>query len=388
MPRKLQDSVVVITGASSGIGRATALEFARRGATVVLAARREQPLRELAVECEHLGGHALVVPVDVTDEAAVQTLARRATENFGRIDVWVNNAAVSLFARFEESPPDAYRRVIETNLWGYIYGARAVLPIFREQGSGVLINIASIVATVPQPYTSAYVIAKHAVRALGMSLRQELSLDGAKDIHVCTVMPASIDTPLFQHAANYTGRTVKPMPPVYAAERVAKTIVGLAERPQREVMVGNAGRMLALMRTIAPGPAERMMARQVDKQHFYQDRPAEPTSGNLFEPMPQYTGASGGWQAGGGKRMRRVATAGAATAIPAVLTWRRYRQRRPAKGRFFARMVPALLIWRWYRQRRAARQGFFARMVPARAFRKGRVFRNGFFARMAERVTG
>ncbi len=140
MPRKVGDAVVVITGASSGIGRATALAFARRGATVVVAARREQALRGVATECEQLGGRALAVPTDVTDEAAVRSLARRAVESFGRVDVWVNNAAVGLFGRFEDTPLEAYRRVIETNLFGYIYGARAALPIFREQGSGVLIN--------------------------------------------------------------------------------------------------------------------------------------------------------------------------------------------------------------------------------------------------------
>ena len=322
MPRKLRDAVVVITGASSGIGRATARAFAQRGATVVVAARREQALREVATECEQLGGRALAVPTDVTDEAAVQALARRAVESFGRVDVWVNNAAVTAFGRFEETPPEAYRRVIETNLFGYIYGARAALPIFREQGSGVLINNASIVANVPQPYASPYVISKHGVRALGMSLRQELALDGARDIHVCTVMPATIDTPFFQHAANYTGRAAKAMPPVYPAERVAETIVRFAERPGREAFVGNSGRLLNLQQTLAPGLGERLMATMVDKQHLYQDRPAPPTDGNLFEPMPQGTGVSGGWKADGGPApARRAAAAGLAAGVPALAAW-------------------------------------------------------------------
>ena len=246
MPRKIEESVVVITGASSGIGRATALAFARRNAAVVLAARRENLLREVEAECERLGGRALVVPTDVTDEAAVQALARRAVEHFGRLDVWVNNAAVTVLGRFDETPADVYRRVIETDLFGYIHGARAALPSFHAQGGGVLINNASMVTKLPQPYASAYVVAKHGVRGLALSLRQELSLEGAADIHVCTVMPATIDTPFFQHAGNYTGRATRAMPPVYPVEKVANTIVRLADKPRRETFVGASGRMLNL----------------------------------------------------------------------------------------------------------------------------------------------
>ncbi len=323
MARKVRDSVVVITGASSGIGRATALAFAKEGAHVVLAARREQPLQEVARECESLGVRALAVPTDMTDEGAVQELARRALEHFGRIDVWVNNAAVALFGRFEETPPDVYRRVIETDLFGYIHGARAALPIFREQGSGVLINNASMVAKVPQPYTSAYVISKHGIRALGESLRQELALDGAKGIHVSTIMPATFDTPLFQHAGNYTGRATKAMPPVYPAEQVANTIVRNAKRPRREVLVGSAARFLNMQFTLAPGLTERALATTIDRQHL-QDVPAPPTPGNILEPMPEGTGVSGGWKGQQRTPLRRMATA-AFVAIPAFFLWRRMR---------------------------------------------------------------
>ena len=294
MSNAIAGRVVVITGASSGIGRAAALEFADRGATVVVAARREGPLNDLARECESRGGHALVVPTDVTDEEAVRALARRAVETFGQIDVWVNNAAVTHFGRFEEARPEAFRRVIETNLFGYVHGARSAIRQFREQGRGVLINVSSAVGKIGQPYTSAYVASKFAITGLSECLRQELM--DAPEIHVATILPASIDTPIFQHAANDTGRAVKAMPPVYPAARVAREIVRMAESPRREVFVGNSGRMINLLHTIAPGFAERTMAQQVESDHLT-DRPAEPSAGNLFEPMPRYTGVSGGWMA-------------------------------------------------------------------------------------------
>lgn len=142
--KTIKDCIVVITGASSGIGRATALELAHRGATLVLSARREEARDELVRECIEQGIQALAAPADVTDEAAVKVIARKAKEKFGKLDVWINDAAVSLFGRFEETPPEAYRKVIETNLFGYVHGARAALPIFREQGKCILINFASV----------------------------------------------------------------------------------------------------------------------------------------------------------------------------------------------------------------------------------------------------
>ena len=323
MRLRLDNAVVVITGASSGIGRATAHAFARKGATVVLAARRANELERAAEECRELGAQALAIPADVTDPDALERVARMATETFGRLDVWVNNAAVTMFARLEQAPMEEFRRVIETNLFGYVYGTRVALPRFREQGSGVLINNASLVARVSQPYTNAYVISKQGVRALGMSLRQELALEGAGGIHVCTVLPASIDTPLFQHAANYTGRAAKAMPPVYPAERVARAIVRLAMFPRREVYVGNSARVFGLQQKLAPGLTERVMATMTDKTHLYRERPAPPTSGNLFEPPSANGSIDGGWGGRRGVRARRGATAALALGGVALLRARR-----------------------------------------------------------------
>ena len=321
MPRKLKNSAVVITGASSGIGRASVRLFASKGASLVLGARREDLLQELVEECEQMGAQATAVPVDVSNEEDVQNLARRAIEQFGRIDVWVNNAGVYMLGRFEESPPDAFRQVLETNFFGCVYGARAVLPHFREQGSGVLINNSSAFGIMGAPYLTPYVASKFAVRGFSQALRQELLAEN--DIHVCTILPASIDTPIFQHAANYTGRAVKPVRPVYDVDQVASRIVQLAEHPKQEVMVGNAGRLIRFQRRFMPFTAEKAVARQVEIDHF-QDASARPNDGNVFEPVEYGSDASGGWkesEESGSKG--RVAVIGALTAVPAYFAWRK-----------------------------------------------------------------
>jgi NAD(P)-dependent dehydrogenase (short-subunit alcohol dehydrogenase family) len=320
MASSISDSVAVITGASSGIGRATALRLAGQQGTVVLASRQPDALQEVAWECQALGGRALAVPTDVTDEAQVQNLAREAIETFGRVDAWVNDAAVTLLGRFEEAPAEAFRKVIETNFFGYVHGARAVLPYFREQGRGVLINVASVVGKVGGPYATAYAASKSAIIGFSDSLRMELRDEPG--IHVCTVLPATIDTPLFQHAANYADREVQAMPPVYAPEEVAEVIADLIESPRREATVGNARRMIAL-RTMAPAAlTERMLAKKVETQHFQDRRNLNPNPGNLFEPMPQFNAVHGGWQEFEGKRQgpgRTVGTLALAAGMGAAL---------------------------------------------------------------------
>ncbi len=230
----------MITGASSGIGRGVAHAFAARGASVVLAARSAQSLAEVADECRERGGRALVVPTDVSDEAAVQALARRAVEQFGDIDAWVNAAAVWSYGRFEDTPAPVFRQIVETTLFGQVHAARAVLPQFRSQGHGVLVNICSLYGRLSSPYVSPYVTSKWGLLGFSEVLRQELR--DTPGIAVVTILPGAVDTPIYRHAANYMGRQIRPLPPVISPERVVAAVVrGSATRRRRS----SSGRLIA-----------------------------------------------------------------------------------------------------------------------------------------------
>lgn len=320
MRRTMKDKVAVVTGASSGIGRATAHHLAARGAAVVVVcARRREALETLAEELREAGPEVLVAPLDVTDAAAVEALAREVAGRFGRIDLWVNNAAVHQFARLEEAPVEEWHRVIEVNVLGTFHGCRAVIPWLREQGEGVLVNVSSMLSKVPAPYQSAYVTSKHAVRAISDSVRQELG--DVPGISVCTVLPGAIDTPFFQHAANSTGRVPKPPRPVIDARRVAAAIVRCGSHPQREVAVGASARNALGFRRLLPGATERAAAAAVEADHFL-DRHADPTSGNLFTPMAEHTGIDGGWQRRDRSRAPKVLLLGAVGVAGAALARR------------------------------------------------------------------
>ncbi|MEA2254619.1 MAG: hypothetical protein QOG35_664 [Solirubrobacteraceae bacterium] len=293
MERDLATSVVVITGASSGIGRAAALAFARRGSRLVLAARSPEALRDAAAECRRLGAEAEAIPTDVRDEPAVQALARHAVERFGRLDVWVNCAGVMAYGGFEQVPPDVFRAVIETNFFGQVHGARAALTPFRRQRSGVLINLSSVWGRVATPDVSAYVASKFAVRAFSESLSYELR--DLPDVAVSTMLPQAVDTPIFAHAGNYSGRAVRPVPPMVGPEQVAAGIVACARSPRREVTYKRTGRALELLHALAPSLYARLLP-PAFRAGNYASRSAAAGPGQVLEARPGRREVDGGWR--------------------------------------------------------------------------------------------
>lgn len=284
---------VVITGASSGIGRATAHAFAKERANLVLAARGEAALGEAARECRRIGARAVAVPTDMRDPEAVRLLAVMAAETFGGIDVWVNNAGGGVVGRYWEAPLADHRATVETDLLGYMHGAYAALPCFLDQGQGTLINVVSIGGLIPTPYASAYAAAKAGVRAFARSLAQELA--PWPGIQVCSVFPYFVDTPGVHHAANRTGRALKPAPFVLRPEQVAEAILALARAPRPEVVVGVMGKLGRLGHALAPGLVETTLRLGIDA-YLAQAEPAPATDGNLFHPVQAPMAVTGGWR--------------------------------------------------------------------------------------------
>ena len=292
MQRKVSEQVVVITGASSGIGRETALQFGERGASVVLAARNEQALQEAVSEIERLGGKAYVVVTDVSDWHQVEQLARETVERFDRIDTWVNNAAISMYATVEQTTIEEIDRMIQVILLGQIYGMKAALPIMKRQNSGTIINVASALAKRSVPLQSAYCAAKHGIKGFTESLRLELEQERS-GIQVTLIMPSSMNTPLFNHARSKMDVKPQPIPPIYEPRVVAEAILFAAEHPRREMVVGGAGKFLTVMERISPRLLDKYML-QGDRA-FKQQKTDQPANNrdNLFEPMEE-TGSTTG----------------------------------------------------------------------------------------------
>lgn len=226
----LSGKTVVITGASSGVGRAAAIAFAKKGANLVLAARGAEALQSIAESCEALGVRVVHLQTDMALAAEVQRLAEAATQLNGRIDVWVNNAGVLALGPFEKMPADVIDGVIKTNLLGYMHGAHAVLPIFKKQKKGILINNISIGGWVAAPYGTAYSASKFGLRGFTESLQGELK--PYPNIHVCGLYPGFQDTPGIKHAANYMEVEVSTPPPNFDPVKLARSIVQVAENPE------------------------------------------------------------------------------------------------------------------------------------------------------------
>ncbi len=285
MARTLEEQVAVIVGASQGIGRETALQMGRRGASVVLAARNEEALREVAREVERLGGRAEVVVTDVADWPQVERLAHRAVERFGRIDTWVNDAAVSAYGFFTDLAPDEVERVVRVNLLGQMHGVRAAIPHLRAAGGGTIVNLGSALSERAIPLQAAYVATKHGIKGFTDAVRMELDHQQT-GINVTLIMPSSINTPLFSQALSRLGVRPAPVPPVYEPRVVAEAICFVAEHPRRTVVVGGWGKLLTVGSALSGELLDRYMllgGMLIEQQRT--ERPDDGTN-NLFEPIP------------------------------------------------------------------------------------------------------
>ncbi len=290
----------VVTGASSGLGKGVALQLGALRANVVLAARRTELLQEIGSQIAASGGQALVVTTDVAKADEMARLAQAAAARFGRIDVWINNAAVGAIGRFEDIPVADHSRLIDVNLKGVIHGSHAAMRQFRAQGHGSLVNIGSVESEIPLAYHASYSASKAAVLSLGRALNEEIRLSGAKGIAVSTVMPWATDTPFFTHTANYSGGTPR-MAAFDDPRKVVDAIVWVSLHPREEFPVGWKAQAATVSHRLAPDLTERISADIAHHQQIETAPPAPPTSGALHAPMPSSRGVEGGVR----ERMKR-----------------------------------------------------------------------------------
>jgi len=314
---------VVITGASSGIGAATALAFARKRAHLVLAARGEAGLTDIAERVVMAGGSAEVRTLDVTDAAAVAAFAAEARTVLGEIDLWFSNVGIGVVGKYHDVPIADHRQVIEANLIGHMNDAHAVWPIFLAQDRGAWVNMISVGGFFATPYAAAYAASKFGLRGFSEALRAEVSKNPR--IHVCDVYPTFVDTPGIDHAGNYTGAKLSLPPGALAPETVAKAVVKLAKRPRNTTVVGAPALLLKLGQFAAPNLGAAMMNGFMD---VWSDRaePGEDDTGALYEAPPGASGVDGGRRHPERRRKAAIVAGGVAAAGLAAATaffWRR-----------------------------------------------------------------
>ena len=288
----LDQQVMVVMGASSGIGRETALRAAGRGARVVVSSRDVDALQSLVRKIESLGGTAEAVVADVADPDQVRAVAARASEAFGGIDTWVHAAAVAVYARFEQTTPDEFRRVVEVNLLGQVHGAMAALPHLRRRGQGALIHVSSLEARRPFPYHSAYAASKHGIEGFLDVLRMELRQEGVP-ISVTNVLPGSTNTPLFDKAVTKLGVKPMPIPPIYQPGTVADLILHAAEHPARDLVAGGAAKGILIGQRLSPRLLDAVLVRIGFRTQRTDEPKPERSPDNLFAPVPGLSTSEG-----------------------------------------------------------------------------------------------
>jgi short-subunit dehydrogenase len=278
--KPLSEQVIVITGASSGIGLCTAKTAAAKGARVVLAARNQDALQQAVVEIEADGGEAASVVADVGVKEQVQRIADAAFERFGGFDTWVNDAGVGIWGRLDEVGEEDARRLFDTNYWGVVHGSMIAARNLKARGGGAIVNLGSVASDVALPLQGMYSASKHAVKGFTDALRMELEEEGAP-VSVTLIKPASIGTPMPQHFKNDTGRKGQFPPPVYAPEEVAMAILHAATHRVRDIRVGSASKAMGGMGKLTPRLFDR-----IGERIFGPAEPAARTQGNLYKPGP------------------------------------------------------------------------------------------------------
>jgi short-subunit dehydrogenase len=295
--KPLEQQVIVITGASSGIGLATAELAAERGATLVLAARSEATLQEIVSRIAAAGRRAISVPCDVADRAQVERVAQTAVQQFGRIDTWVNNAGVSIYGRFDEVSEEDSRRLFDTNFWGVVNGSLAALPYLKQNG-GALINLGSEVSEAVIPLQGMYSASKHAVKGFTDALRVEIEQLDDAPISVTLIQPTATDTPFPQHARNYMDKEPKLPTPLDEPRDVAEAILDAAVTPTRSKKVGAMSKVNTFTAKVAPSLGDKISAKQADRQQY--DELPRDRQGALGRPS-EATGVVGQTHGTGGR---------------------------------------------------------------------------------------
>ncbi len=290
--KPIEQQVVVVVGASSGIGRETALQFAKQQAKLVVSARSKSGLASLVDEITQLGAESIAVPADVAVLEQVQTIANSAIERYGRLDTWVHAAATAVISPFEQVTPEEFKRVIDVNLMGQVYGAMVALPHLRRTGRGAFIAISSVEARRSMPLQTSYSASKHGVEGFLDALRAELRYEGVP-ISITNILPSVINTPFYNKAMTKLGVKPTGVPPYYQPSLVAKAILHAAEHPTRDIIVGDVGRVIDLLQKIAPDLVDTLVgAIAVPFQRTTTVKSASDPN-NLFEPIEGYDKTTG-----------------------------------------------------------------------------------------------